>query len=127
MREVAIRKGERVRVIHLLFDAIPQIVRFTAEPADGQGTAGGTVEVAGSKWLFSKPVVTRPLEARNAIEKGFWDTFYSIYVTPDRDVTIRFESRHFHIKYLLWALMVVVILAAISAIAVPLLSSPGGG
>ena len=120
-REISIRQGERVRIIRLLFDSIPQIVRFAAEPTDGQGAVGGTVEVAGSKWLFSKPVATRPLAAENAVEKGFWDTFYSIYVTPDRDVTIRFESKHFHIKYLVYALIGVVVLAAASVFAMALL------
>lgn len=95
MRTVKVGKGERTRVLHLFSDSMPQTVRFTAEPVSGDGPVSGQVEVAGSHWLFPKPVVTHDLAAENALPKGMWDTRYSIYVTPDQDTKVTFQTRHF--------------------------------
>ena len=58
-------------------------------------------------------MATRTLAAENAIEKGFWDSFFAICVTPDQDTPIAFQSKRFHVKYLVYALVVVVVLAAL--------------
>jgi hypothetical protein len=120
MREIIAKAGERTRILHLFSDSIPQTVRFTAEPVAG-GEASGAVEVTGSTWLFPKPPVRHPLTREQSFPKGFWDTNYSIHVTPDVDTRITFQSRHFTSKTLMIVLAVVVILAVASAVFVPFL------
>ncbi|MDP6709175.1 MAG: hypothetical protein QF893_22775 [Alphaproteobacteria bacterium] len=117
MKPITIGKGERRRVLHLVFDSIPQLVRFSAEPAAGAGPVAGKVEVVGSRWLFRKPPETHELGAENVFQKGFLDSFYSVYVTPEQETRISFDSSHFRVKYLIYALGIVVILAAVSVIA----------
>ena len=88
---------------------MPQDVRFTAEPAD----AGGEVEVISSRWLFRKQAVRHPLRGSNSFAKGFGDTNYEIYVTPEQDVTIAFETRHFSAKALYRVLGAVIALGVL--------------
>ncbi|MCL1599287.1 MAG: hypothetical protein M3094_08895, partial [Actinomycetia bacterium] len=40
-----------------------------------------------------KPPVTVALEAENTVEKGTWDTFFTVTVVPDGDVQIVMEER----------------------------------
>ncbi len=117
MRELVVAKGERQRVLHMLFDSIPQKVGFTAEPVAEGGSLSGTVEVQGSRWLFRKPPSPHALAAENVFDKSMWDSRYAIYVTPDEDVRIRFETRHVRAKLLFLALGGVVV-AAVAAVAV---------
>lgn len=72
-------------------NSIPRTFSFDVEPVDGSGGVSGTVEVAGSRWLFSKPPLVLELRSSMTVEKGFWDTLYSIYITPDQDVRVIFR------------------------------------
>jgi hypothetical protein len=121
MKEIVVRKGERTRVLHLLFDSIPQQVKFTAAPASGEGPVRGSVEVVGSNWIFKKPPLHHELAPEQRFDKGFWDSIYSIYVTADEDVTIRFETRHFSSRLLLWTLGTVIAVAVASVLVMSVL------
>lgn len=118
MKSIAARAGERTKVLHIFSDSIPQTVRFTATPAG----AGGTVEVVRRRWFVRRPPEVHPLRAEQAFDKGFADVDYTIHVTPDRDVTIAFQSRHFERKALFWVLGGVIVLAVVAALIVPLLA-----
>ena len=122
MKEMAIKAGERHRILHLFSDSIPQQVRFSAALADGGAPVSGDVEVAGSRWLFGKPAVHQPLTAENVVHKGWLDTNFSIYVTPDQDTRVTLHTRHFTSRMLVWVLAAVVVLAAASAVLVPMLA-----
>ena len=87
-----ILKGERKRIIRKIGNSVPVTYQFKAEPLSAQDTLSGTVEVSGSNWIFSKQPVLQKLEADNSVGKGYWDTFYSIYVTPDCNVKITFNQ-----------------------------------
>ena len=125
MREIIIKKGERRRILHLVFDSIPQLVTLKAEPMAPATPLGGTVEVVHSQWLFAKAPASQNLAPDNALQKGFWDSFFSIFVTPDQDTRITFQSRHFIVKYLIYAFAILIVLAAASGFLIPLLSSRG--
>jgi hypothetical protein len=88
VKEIVAPAGERTRIIHRFSSSLSQTFAFDVEPVSGEGPVSGTVEVAGSRWLFSKPPVTLDLQPTMSVEKGFWDTRYSVYVTPDRDVKV---------------------------------------
>ena len=122
MTSLTIPKGERRRVLHLVFDSIPQKVRFSASPAVGAGPVAGKVEVIGSRWLFRRPV----LEAENVFRKGFRDGFYEIWVTPEQDTEITFTTSHFRFNYLLIACGVVIALAVASVVAMAIILAGSG-
>lgn len=122
MKEFRIRAGERRRILHLFSDSIPQQVRFSAAAADGAGPVGGEVEVSGSRWLFAKPPVRQPLEADNMVRKGYWDTNFSIHVTPDRDTIVTLHSRHFTSRVLMLGLILLVVLGALAAVLIPMMA-----
>ena len=88
MKTIEIQRGERRRIIRRFSSSIPKTFCFDVEPLSGSGEVSGTVEVAGSRWLFSTPPVMLDLVPSMAVEKGFWDTRYSVLVTPDQDVRV---------------------------------------
>lgn len=92
MREILARARERTPVVTRRFSSIPGTISFEAVPVDGSDHADGTVEVIGSNWVFSKPPAVAPLLRHNTVHKGFWDTFYSVFVTADRNVRVRVEG-----------------------------------
>ena len=66
MKAQTIKQRQRSRILHLVFDNLPQRVGFRAEPANG----AGPVEVVDSAWLFRRPPVSHALAADNELEKG---------------------------------------------------------
>jgi len=98
--------GARTRILHLFSDSVPKTIRFTAEGTDGAPPTG-TVEIVRT----GRATVARPLGAENAVEKGFTDWNYSLYVTPDRDCRVTFQGRHVESW---WIIAAIVILALIS-------------
>ncbi len=88
MKEHEIRAGERRRVIRRFSSSIPRTFHFDVAPLHGAGSVSGKVEVNGSRWLFRKPVVELLLAPSMTVDKGFWDTLFSVFVTPDQDVRV---------------------------------------
>ena len=109
-REVICPRGPRTRILHILSDSIPQSVRFTAEPVEAGQSIDGVVEVerGGAE--------SASLEPRNAFRKGFLDSRYAVFVTPDQDTRIVFQSRHFTSKLLFVALGIVLLLGVIAGL-----------
>lgn len=93
MTSITIAKGERKKILSRFSNSLQMTYRFEAEPVHAGDALSGTVEVKGSKWIFSKPPVTQALARENAVEKGIWDTFYSVHVTPGCDVTITLSRK----------------------------------
>ncbi len=91
MKSIDIKAGQRTRIIHMFSNSIPMTLDFRAEAVRKGQQVSGEVEVRGSNWLFPKPPVVQELGEENSVEKGMWDTFYSVYVTPRNDV--RIETR----------------------------------
>lgn len=122
-REIVAVGGERTRILHLFSDSLPQTIRFTARPADSDDPPAGTVEVSRRRWFVPQPPSFWPLAQQQAFHKGFADVDYAIYVTPERDTTIAFQTHHLRSKHLVGILGGVVLLAILSAVLVPLLLS----
>lgn len=93
LKDLVIRSGERCRIIRRFSNSIPQTFHFEVEPLSGPGDVSGTVEVKGSRWLFRKDTVELPLMPDMSVYKGFWDTLFSIYVSPDQDIKVSFRRR----------------------------------
>ncbi len=92
MKTFEIKAGEKKRIIYQFSNSLPQTHKFTAEPTGPDSKLGGVIEVKGSNWLFPKDGVSFDLGDINAIDKGAWDTIYSVYVTPQTDTKITLTS-----------------------------------
>lgn len=108
-----IKAGERMRVLHMVSDSIPATPSFHAEGLDGNAPSG-RIEVM--RGLFGSSTESHALGATNTVTKGFWDANYSVYVTPDTDTKITFETRHVRASILFWILLAVVVVGLVSGL-----------
>ncbi len=92
-KQFNIPAGTRKKVLWLFSSSIPGQVRFTAEPTDGEELSG-KIELHRRSW-FSWKEQDFPLNGRNVLEKGFGDADYRVFITPDQDCKVTFETRHF--------------------------------
>ena len=113
MKEIRAAAGERVRVIQRAFSSVPMDYRFHARPEKPGETLAGTIEVRKSRWILPGSPVTRPLEASNLVQAGFWNTFLSVYVVPGVDAVVEVEGSSVrHLPTILLISIAVVIVAA---------------
>jgi len=92
MKTIHVKAGEKKRIIHQFSNSLRQSHNFTAEPIGSNADPSGLIEVKGSNWLLPKPVVPIDLKRENVVEKSTWDTFFSVYVTPETDTKITVTS-----------------------------------
>ncbi len=92
MKNIDIKAGERVKVIHMFSNSLPMDLGFSAISEQEGQKISGQVEVKGSNWLFPKEAVLQKLREENIVKKGMWDTLYSVYVIPDIDLSIKVEK-----------------------------------
>ncbi len=109
-----ILKGQRKRILRRFSNSITVDYHFTARPVHTQDTVSGTVEICGSNWVFPKETKKLNLKPENVAGKGTWDTFYSVYVTPDCDIEVTHEKSQTTNLSLLLLLSGVIIIAAIA-------------
>lgn len=86
MAGVPARGGVRTRLVARRFSSVPATISFEAVPLDGGEDVGG--RIIGSRWVFPRQPVVTGLARHNTVSKGFWDTFYRVFVTADRDVRL---------------------------------------
>lgn len=113
MKEIQIAAGCRTRIIQRRFSSLAMTYSFNAAPTAQDGDVAGVVEVKGSDWIFPKPGKQVPLQQVNTVKAGMWDTFFSVYVTPESDVYISLPSRSLGRRglWLVGAVMAVVLIA----------------
>lgn len=109
-RTIQIPAGVRTLVFRRRFSSIPQTIRFESDPA------GGTIERVGSKWVLGRTRSTHSLQTSNEISKGYWDTFFEIYVTPDRTTQVTIDRPR--MKPLLLIASLVLVVVAVAAVVV---------
>lgn len=107
-----LKAGEKRRILWLFSSSIPGQVRFRAEGADGAPPAG-KVELAKRRW-FDWTSEEFDLHPRNVFDKGVSDADYRLYVTPDSDTRITFETRHFRAEYLFRIIVALLVLGVLS-------------
>ncbi len=122
-RVVDVAAGERRQILRRVSNSVAMAYRFRAEPVDDGGRVSGLVEVRGSNWIFPKPPTTQPLEADNTVDKGAWDTFFSVVVIPDGDVRIAMEDRTMRSGRLLAGIVAAIVALAIAVAALAAMSS----
>lgn len=68
---------------------------------------------------------TLPLQPENKVRKGMFDVVFSLYVTAQQPTTIAFQTRHFRSKWLLLAILLVLLLGI--AAGLPAMLAQQGG
>lgn len=111
---IEIRAGERCRIIRRFSNSLSMTYSFRAESMKAGEPLSGKIEIAGSKWLFPKAPQTQALKRDNSVSKTVWDTFYSVYVTPDVDARIMLERSR--ILNLLPLLITAILITAVAAV-----------
>jgi hypothetical protein len=113
MREFEIQAGEEKRIVVRYGSSIPEVIEFEADSMRPGETPEGTVEVRGSSWIIPKKPRPQPLAASNQVEKGAWDSSFSIWVIPDTDVRIRLHtSSNYRLFWIVIAAAILTVLAA---------------
>ena len=95
MKTIEVKAGMRQRIIYRFSNSLKTTYHFTANPLSPEQNLSGTIEVSGSRWIFPKQPLTQNLQPQNTVNKGMWDTFYSVYVMPDCDVNITLTGSNF--------------------------------
>ena len=113
MKTIHVKAGERKRIIVQFSNSLKQTHNFIAEPVAGNSDPSGLIEIKGSNWLFPKPVIPLDLKRENAVDKGAWDTFYSVYVTPKIDTKITVTSSP--VKNIWMYLVIVLVIVAFAS------------
>jgi len=113
MKTIHVKAGERKRIIVQFSNSLKQTHNFIAEPVGSDSDPSGLIEVKGSNWLFPKPVIPLDLKRENAVDKGAWDTFYSVHVTPKTDTKITITSSK--VKNIWIYLIIVLVIVAIAS------------
>jgi hypothetical protein len=113
-RVTTIDAGRRVRVARRRFNSVPSEFEFTVDPVRLGDRVSGTVERVGSRWILGRTVDRFPLEPVVRIHKGFWDTLFDVYVTPDVDVNVTAHRATLRSRVLVIGLVAIVIAAAVT-------------
>lgn len=121
-KRFSVPAGQRTRILWIFSSSIPGTVRFTAETPAG-GDPSGTVTLSRRRWLASD-TTHHPLHRRNVFDKGFADADYRIYVTPDQDCEIAFETRHVRAEIYFRLLAGILILGLIAAMTAWIFAPP---
>jgi len=109
---IIVQPGQRTRLLHLVSDSVPQTIRFSAAGTNATGpeeaAPSGEVIVT-RRGFFGRHEHRQPLSSENVFPKGMFDIVYSIHATVDQPTTITFQTRHFRSKWLLLALLLVLL------------------
>ena len=105
--------GERSLVVSRRFSSIPLVFDIEVATLDGSPPTG-TLERVGSRWIFGRTRRLVPLGARNLVVKGFWDTFFDVYVIPDRPVQVTMGRTRTSNRFNLGVLAAIVLVIALA-------------
>ena len=119
MKTVIIKANQRKKIISKFSNSIATSYSFSAENPNTQQFSG-QIEIKGSNWIFPKPSVYQPLKADNLVSKGMWDTFFNVYVTPDRDIQITMKPSTINRLPLYLAAIAVIVATAASIMVIGL-------
>ncbi len=108
-----LKAGERKRIIHRFSNNIP--VRFSLKFRPTGNTAlQGTLEVHRSALLLDNKLENYPLEEQMVLETAYWDAFYSVFVTPEVDMSLELSSAG--AKWLKWLTLIAVLVAVLASL-----------
>ena len=115
MRQVLAPAGVATRVFRRRFSSVPLDVEFEVAAAPG-GTVAGRVMRVGSRWVLGRVRSTAPLLESNRVRKGFWDTWFDVYVLPEMPVTVTVRRPAMRSRIVVGALALLVVAAAATTV-----------
>jgi len=115
MKTIEVKSGGKKCIIKRFSNSLQTTYSFSAKPVNPGDAVSGVIEVRGSNWIFPKPPVTLELQHDNSVEKGMWDTFYSVYVVPKTDVKISFKASQYRHGWI-YLIIILIILAVASSL-----------
>ncbi len=110
-RTITLEPGVRTLVFRRRFSSLPQVFEFSAAAVNG-GSVAGTIERVGSRWILGRTHSSSPLLVQNEVRKGYWDTFFEVFVTAAVPVQVVVPRARLSHRVLIGALVVAVIVAA---------------
>ncbi len=115
MPTINIKAGKKTRIIRKFSNSLATEYKFLVEPAKTGKPVSGQIEISRSYWIFPKASETQELRQNNTVTKGMWDTFYSVYIIPDSDVTVNVAggSLNSRFAYVIAAIVLVAVIAAL--------------
>jgi hypothetical protein len=87
-KTLSITAHQRTRIIHRVSNSVPAQFQLTFTP----NSATGKLEIEKSAVMIDKKSETHALETTMTLKVGYWDAFYSAYVTPETDVTLEISN-----------------------------------
>lgn len=112
-KRIDIKAGETMVIYRRNLSSVPMKVHFEAIAQNGNFPIG-EVEVRGSHWILPKSPKRQPLQAKNTVNAGVWDTFLAIVVTAHTDLTITLPERSYSFRPpWLWGIVAVIVIAAL--------------
>ncbi len=93
-RTITCPAGEWTPIFRHHFVQMPYAWTVTFVAADGgpvTGAVAGEVKETRSSWIIPNPPILLPLVDKMYFERGWWNTFYSVYVKPTRDVIAQIQ------------------------------------
>ncbi len=89
-RTISCAAGEWTPIFRHHFVQMPYAWTVTFAAVDG-GIVTGEVKETRSSWIMPNPPTLLPLTATMYFQRGWWNTFYSVYVKPERDVVAQIQ------------------------------------
>jgi len=117
-QSLSLRAGQRTKVVSYLSDSISRTISFDIR---GDAAPSGTIDIT-SRWMLVRAETKElPLGPSNTLEKSWLQSPYAIHVTSETDAELHFPEASRTGNLLIYALAGLVVLAAIAAVALPLL------
>lgn len=112
MAEIKAKAGQRVAIIRRAFSSVPMDYAFSVSVTQPGKTLSGHVEIRKSRWILPGALTTVPLQEKNVVSAGLWNTFMSVDVVSDVDVVISTGSRGIRNLWVILSLAVLIIAMA---------------
>ncbi len=93
-RTISCAAGEWTPIFRHRFVQMPYAWTVTFVAADGgplTGAVAGEVKETRSSWIIPNSPTLLPLAATMYFRRGWWNTFYSVYVKPTHDVIAQIQ------------------------------------
>ena len=108
-----LKAGERTRVIQRFSNSIPATFLLRAKTLDESQTLSGLIEIETSALLFDKKTSQLTLKAEQSLNKGYWDSFYSVFITPDYDIELSLSGAPLRAIHPLFIITLIIVIIAL--------------
>lgn len=87
--------GERTLLYQIRQGSLPLSFDFSVAPVNAEESLSGVLEVTASSWIVPQAPQRLPLQARHQVERGMFNTFFTLAIIPDVTVEVTMHHGHF--------------------------------